>query len=462
MRFPIGLTLISAVIVTAVIVVVGLVLVQPPRPLLIYAESSLVTISPNADGIDDATQFSYEISRNASVSLVFTRKADDREFYFRQDERRAGGEYNMLFSGVVDGYLLPNETLQGEVLRRLIPSGEYEWILQVRAQEGGETAEQRGTLTVVGDEIPLPPQMTEFTVSPAIFTPNQDGIDDRVLVNVYLDKEATLDVYLIDENEQRLPISRREESRLSGESGRHTFDYEGGVDIDADPPEDGTYTIVAEARDAMGQVSKKTAQLTIADGGKPRAEIVGQPNGATVVFVTAPYDERYASSSDGVGALVEKPTSPDDANLLPITMRVGDLLIFSLTVENYGATPIRTTGPQPGTVYDQTQLTASLGQYEQSGVWRVGIQCETSEVSYPWRWAIGSPDELVAEKDPTNDNIYYYLMPNQRAVVWGAIRMTDLIPTANPQACWAGLIHEDVNVYNSDVGRREIELVPTE
>ncbi|HRF97521.1 MAG TPA: hypothetical protein PLZ51_20075, partial [Aggregatilineales bacterium] len=124
MRFPIGLTLISAVIVTAVIVVVGLILVQPPRPLLIYAESSLVTISPNADGIDDATQFSYEISRNATVSLVFTRKADDREFYFRQDERRAGGEYNMLFSGVVDGYLFPNETLQGEVLRRLIPSGE--------------------------------------------------------------------------------------------------------------------------------------------------------------------------------------------------------------------------------------------------------------------------------------------------------------------------------------------------
>ncbi|HRF97519.1 MAG TPA: hypothetical protein PLZ51_20065, partial [Aggregatilineales bacterium] len=71
---------------------------------------------------------------------------------------------------------------------------------------------------------------------------------------------------------------------------------------------------------------------------------------------TAPYDEQYASSIDGVGALVEKPTSPDDANLLPITMRVGDLLIFSLTVENYGATPIRTTGPQPGTVYDQTQL----------------------------------------------------------------------------------------------------------
>lgn len=462
MRFPVGLTLISALIMTAIMVVIGLFVVQPPRPLLVRAENSLGTISPNADGVDDLTQFRYEISRNAFVSLVFIRQADQREFYFRKDERRSAGEYNVLFSGVVDGYLLPNETLQGDVLRRLIPGGEYEWVLSARAQDDDETMEQRGKLTVIGDEIPLPPQMIEFTVSPPIFTPNQDGIDDRVLINVYLDKDAMLDVYLIDQNGQRLPISRREESRLSGEAGRHSFDYEGGVDIDADPPDDGIYTIVAEARDPIGQASKREAQLTIKDGGKPRAEIVGQPNGATVVFVTAPYDALYASSMNAIGALISKPNKPSDANLLPITMRIGDLLVFSLTVENYGITPIRTSGPPPGTVYDQRQLAASLGQYEQSGVWRVGIQCETSEVSYPWRWAIGSADELVAVTDPTNDNIYYYLPAGKRAVVWGAIRMTDLIPTANPQACWAGLIHEDVNVYNSDVGRREIELVPSE
>lgn len=460
MRFPIGLTLISALIVTALIVVLGSMVIQPPRPLLIGAESSLSTISPDADGVDDATQFSYEISRNAFVSLMLIRKLDERIFYFRQDERRSSGEYAVLFSGVVDGYLLPNETLQGEVLRRLIPSGEYEWVLQVRAQEGDETAEARGALIVEGDEIPLPPQMVEFTIAPSLFTPNQDGIDDRTLINVYLDKEAELDVYLLDLNNQRLPLFRRENSRQIGEAGRHTYDYEGGVDIGADPPPDGVYTVVAEARDPMGQITRRESQLTIKNGGKPIAEIVGQPNGATVVFVTAPYDERYASSAEDAGELVAMPDAPEDANTLPISMKVGDLLIFALTVENYGATPIRTSGPPPGTVYDQTQLASSLAQYEQSGVWRVGIQCETSEQSYPWRWAIGSPDELVAEKDPTNDNIYYYLLPNQRAVVWGAIRMTELIETANPQSCWAGLIHEDVDVYNSGVGQREIELAP--
>jgi hypothetical protein len=46
-------------------------------------------------------------------------------------------------------------------------------------------------------------------------------------------------------------------------------------------------------------------------------------------------------------------------------------------------------------------------------------------------------------------------------VVWGAIRLTDLEIRQNPQNCWAGLIHEDVEVSlrNSFVGAREIELV---
>jgi hypothetical protein len=39
--------------------------------------------------------------------------------------------------------------------------------------------------------------------------------------------------------------------------------------------------------------------------------------------------------------------------------------------------------------------------------------------------------------------------------------MTDLIAARNPQQCWAGLIHEDVEVSirNARVGARDIELV---
>jgi hypothetical protein len=131
-------------------------------------------------------------------------------------------------------------------------------------------------------------------------------------------------------------------------------------------------------------------------------------------------------------------------------------------VENYGASPLRTSGPPPGTVYQQTQLYASLGEdaFQQAGVWRVGIQCETSAASYPWRWSLGDATTLESEVDPISGNTYLYLLPGERAVVWGAVRMTEYQPNANPQTCYAGLIHEGVNisVRNQVVGARAIEL----
>lgn len=458
MRYPIWLTLVVAVFVLAAVVLVGMTLIEPPRPLLVGARFSADTITPNADGSDDVTQFDYEISRNALVSLTFERE-DGAHYVFRDSQPRAAGTYSVLFSGVVDGFVVPGESISGDVLRRLMPDGDYTWRLRVVAQDDGEIVEQTGTL-IIRDASRTLPEMVEFTVAPNEFTPNQDGVNDRVMMNVYVTKEAQLDVYLLDQAGQRIPLARREEGREPGEPGRHMYDYEGGVDIGADPPPDGTYTVVAEARDAEGQAIRRTAELTIRNGGKPRAEIAGQPIGATVVFDVYEWQDRFYSAAGSLGDLIAPPDDPSVTNRLPVTMPVGDILVFKLTVWNYGPTPIRTSGPPPGTVYEQTQLAASLGAYEQSGVWRVGIQCETSADSYPWRWAIGSEDDLFTEVDPANGNTYYYLPPGERAVVWGGIRMTELIQTQNPQACWAGLIHEDVEIslQNSNVGRREIEL----
>ena len=459
MRFPIGLTVIAAALTLAIMLVVGTLLINPDRPLLPKAQFSLAMISPNADGVDDITEISYEVTRNAFVSLTFTNSADGSEYLFRDHQRRAADDYQVLFSGVVGGYTLPGEEVVGEVMRRLIPDGEYTWVLRAEAQDDGEVAEITGTLVVEDADSPLP-EMTSFEIGPDVFTPNQDGVTDRTMINVYLTKAAYLTVYLLGENGERVYVARREEGREPGEPGRHSFDYEGGVDIGADPPPDGTYTVIAEARDEEGQVTQRTGMLTLVNGGKPRAEIVGQPTGVDVVFDVYPYFDRYYSTMDSLGALVAKPDTPESLSNTAITMPVGDLLVFKLTIYNYGAAPIRTTGPWPGTVYQQTQLAASLGQYDQSGAWRVGIQCETSAESYPWRWAIGTPDDLYTEVDPSNGNVYYYLAPDERAEVWGAIRMTELVKTRNPQACWAGLIHEDVEIslQNSNVGRREVEL----
>jgi hypothetical protein len=55
---------------------------------------------------------------------------------------------------------------------------------------------------------------------------------------------------------------------------------------------------------------------------------------------------------------------------------------------------------------------------------------------------------------------YYYLPPGEQAVVWGGVRLTTILSQRNPQPCWIGLIHEDVEVVQSNVDRRWVEIQP--
>ncbi|MBC7810911.1 MAG: hypothetical protein H7175_07195 [Burkholderiales bacterium] len=459
MRFPIWLAVIAALVTVAAVLVAGQFLLQPNQPLITDAGFTPETITPNADGDSDVTALAYSLSRNADVSLVFAAE-DGTTFAFRENERRAKGDYSVLFSGVVDGFTLPDETISGDVVRRLMPDGTYTWTLTAVGVDRDETDTRTGTFVITNGDPELP-QLVDFSVSPQNFTPNQDGIDDRAQINLYLTKDANLTVYLLGANDQHIYIAERVEGRLEGEMGRHLFDYEAGVDLGADPPPDGTYTLVAEAEDAEGQRIEQRAELTIRSGGKPLAEIAPQTVGASVVFEMQPYDERYASSAEALGETVAPPADARGLAMTAITMPIGDLLVFKLTVENYSEVPIRTTGPMPGTVYQQEQRAATLGWYDESGAWRIGIDCDTAASDYPWRWAVGAADDLVAEYDEESGNTYYYLPAGSRSVVWGAIRMTELVPARNPQNCWAGLIHEDVEVsiFNARVGPREVELV---
>lgn len=456
MRLSIWLTGLVALLALAVVLAAGRFLINPDLPLITDAAFSSDTISPNADGIDDVTIFAYGLSRNARVSIWFEDEAG-RRFTFRNGEGRAPGDYQVEFSGVVDGFTLPGDTVQGEVLRRLLPDGRYTWYITAEPSQGGAAAEKTGTL-IIQDADPTLPELVTFTVSPDVFTPNQDGIADRMRVNVYLKKASQLTVYLEGADGLQIYLAERAEGREPGEPGRHDFDYDGGVDLGADPPPDGTYTVVALAEDAEGQQMRRTGTLTIEAGGDPQAEIAPQPVGVDVVFAHTLYDARYFGSN---AQLIAAPDDPQDLNFMAVNIPLGDLLVFKLTVDNYGDVPIRTSGPPPGTVYEQNQVAAALGWYDESGAWRVGIDCDTATRDYPWRWAVGSPDVLETIQDPVSGNTYYYLPPGKQAVVWGAVRMTQLVEGRNPQNCWAGLIHEDVEVSerNSRVGARNIELV---
>ena len=458
MRIPILLSVTAAVVAVIIVGVAGYLVLRPPVALLSGASFDKALISPDANGIDDVATVRYSLSQSAQVSIYLENYAGDR-YYFRQNERRVSGDYIVLFSGVVDGYVLPGETIAGTVERRLVPKNRYTWVIEA-VSDAGKTEESTGTLDIVGSDSELP-LMPSFEVNPSEFTPNQDGVRDRVSINVYLDKPANLSVYLQDVSGQRYYIAERDNGRAPGDMGNHEFDYDGGVDQGMVPPPDGDYIVYAEAQDAEGQRLVREGHLTIQDGGLPQVEIAPQATGAIVWFGTMPYDDTYYTSPDVQGTTVARPEGVI-SDLTTLTMVQGDLLAFKLTISNYGSTPIRTAGPFPGTVYQYTQTASSLEAYEQSGAWRVGIKCDTSYSDFPWRWALAPLDELTAVYDKDTDETYYYLQPGQRAEVWGAIRMTEIRSARNPQDCWAGLIHEDVGIpaFQSRVGAREIELVP--
>jgi hypothetical protein len=365
-------------------------------------------ISPNADGLDDATLIEYELARNATVSIYFEDEAGER-YYFRQEKPRGAGPYRVAFSGVVDGYRRPDETIQGDIVARLLQDGAYTWTVAA-AGENGVVETAQGQLTIA-DADPELPEIRDFSAgATGVFTPNQDGIADRINPQFYLTKEVEeLRVFLLLPDGREEPVSELARDVPARMPGYHLYDYDGGVDQGATPPPDGVYPIVAVARDAEGQQVRVEDSLTIQFGGVPRVDVISPPTGRTLRFETT-------------------------------AATLCDTLQFEITVRNYGTTPVRTSGPPPGTIYDSTWNYNTLGWHTEAGAFRLGVGFENALSDFPYRWAIGSEADLEKIGD------HYYLMPGERAIVTGGIRVVDVFGVRNPQPMWAGLIHEDVGI----------------
>ncbi|HOT90500.1 MAG TPA: hypothetical protein PLJ78_11865 [Anaerolineae bacterium] len=377
-----------------------------PKPLLDKVTVTPDTITPNADGQTDLTKITFLLNRNAVVSIRLY-DINGQVYTFRDAKPLSLNEdpYTVYFGGVVDGFLLPNETpYDFSIIKRMLPDGIYTWEIQAQAADG-ETATVTGTLTIQNADTQLP-AIRGFSISPKTFSPNQDGIDDRVRINLTLDKDVEdLRVYLQGADGVMHAIPEDEKRTKPNTKGWHTYDYDGGIDAGSEPPPDGIYTVSAEARDAMGQRVSVSDTLEIVNAGLPRAYIV---NGAVEYNVT--------------------------------TMVLSDTLCFTLTVENDSATYIRTTGPWPGTTYRSDQNFNTLGWSEESGVFRVGMDFDTSLRNYPFRWGIGQPGVNLVQVGQ-----YWYLPPNARSEVTGCVQVVEM-PVRNPLYYWMGLIHEDVEI----------------
>jgi len=424
MRF-IGKWLFPWALAIGVLMLAGCVV--PFRPLLSQVSVSPTVISPNADRHEDVTRITYTLGRNAYISIYFLDRNGHR-YYFRKHRRRARGPYAVLWGGVIEGTQV-KETPYGRqtVVSRVLPAGTYSWVLEAEDDRGNKDRRQ-GQITIEDPDNTIP-ELRNFAVSPKVFTPNQDGINDRVGITYYLSENVSdLVVSLLPAwDNALLPrtipwiLAETERNIKPTQKGLHYIDYDGGVDNDVEPPPDGEYQVVARASDAAGNTTLVTTTLTIVNGGVPRADILN----ADVTMKDARDGDRF--------------------------LAVGDTLIFTATVENYSNVPIRTSGPPPGTHYNLNEnfntLAVREGKrawHEQAGVWRFGIDFQTNGgQDYPFRWAIGRPQDLECRL--VDGQKQCYLMPGKRGLVYGTITI-NYAPPRNSIVFWSGLIHEDVGI----------------
>jgi hypothetical protein len=381
-------------------------------PLLYDVAVRPATITPNADGMDDVARIAYKLGHSANLSIYLVDEAGAKH-YFRQERRRSPGAYQVDFSGVVGG--------------RMLPDGRYTWVVEAIGDDG--TVQQAQGELFIRDADTLLPELQGFSVYPKVFTPNQDGKHDRITINYYLNKPADVTVYLIGMDGTKYPIAEKERDVKPGEPGLHMYDYDGGVDLGADPPPNGDYIVRAEAVDRVGNRTVVTDTVTIRDGGRPRADIV-----------QAHVDFYNPETGDKVVPL-------------------GGTLAFTLTVENFGQVPIRTTGPDSGTHYRSDENFNTKGFYQSPGAWRVGIDYEGNPgYPYPYRWALGHRDQLEARE--IDGQTFYYLLPGRRAVITGSIQIVDVPAKKDVVYFWAGLIHEEVAIepFNHYVDPQQIAI----
>ncbi len=389
------------------------------KPLLENVTLSPGVISPNADGKDDVARLSFQLNRSARISITFE-DALGRNYVFRNATPLGRNEkpYSVLFPGVVEGFLLPGEDVPFRITQRVLPDGVYTWKITATTDDG-ETVTQTGALTVENTDTRLP-EITGFSVYPREFSPNQDGIDDRVTINLFLQKDVEeLTVYMLDKAGVRHHIPEDERRTPLNTKGFHTFDYDGGIDAGAEPPPNGEYTVYAEARDAVGQRVFVTDTLTLVNAGRPMAYILNA-----------------------------------EMTLKPTTLVISDTLCFTLTVKNDSSTYLRTTGPWPGSTYRSDGNFNALGYAEESGVFRVGLDFDTSLRNYPFRWGIGRPGV-----DLVQIGKYWYLPPFSRSEVTGCVQIVEMPPRVSLYF-WSGLIHEDVEIaaINNRVDPHLVEI----
>jgi len=145
------------------------------------------------------------------------------------------------------------------------------------------------------------------------------------------------------------------------------------------------------------------------------------------------------------------------AQFSPDVLALGGRLTFTCTVKNIGTVPVRTKGPESGTVYRTDENYNSMEEYEEPGLFRVGLDYEGNSAGriYPFRWQLGRDDDLTVID--TGIGAETYLMPDQTVTVVGHLDVVDQ-PVKTEPYYWLGLIHEQVWIVQDRVEPTQIAV----
>ncbi len=279
-----------------------------PEPLLSQVVIEPDRITPDMDGQVDVARIAYRIGRPALLDIELI-GSDGEVHVLREARRRSAGDYEALFGGVIDGRMLPDDRYTVRLTARPRP---------VDGEPAGQAEPQvvERSLEVRGGDVD-PPRIEGLAVQPEVFSPNQDGLGDRVTISYRLSEPAEVRVWLAEADGDHVTdiLETVDSARHAGEPGPHQYDFDAGIDAGAEPPPDGDYRIIVEARDASGNLTREETELRIQDRGLVIANLLG--------------DVEWSDS----------------------VVELGQTLWFTTTVENSGDTPLRSFGPEPGFVY---------------------------------------------------------------------------------------------------------------
>lgn len=380
---------------------------------------SIEPTSINIGASRTVARISFALNQPASVDIVL-KNGSGSTFVLRQDDIHhvyPSGRHTFLFSGLVQGYILQDEQMPFEVIQRLVPDGDYSVV--ITAESGRDIAQSDHKLTVRNSITKLP-TIDDFAVDPVVITPNEDGIDDAAKIILQLQQDLyQLTVYGVSQGGDAYPIPENESLVPPNSAGIHTYRFDALEQV-GEKLHNELFYVIADAFDEYGQHIRWQIPLDVRDVGEVHGYIL---NGVVTY-------------------------SPDE-------VKITETLCFSLTVLNSGDVYMRTIGPWSATTYQDSQNFVSMQYPEDKGSFRIGLDFESSDGQYPYRWAIGTPGVDLVEFENG-----WYLPPKHTGSVTGCVQFNE-VPDINPQYAWLGLIHEqsDPQLVNHRVAPHQIKVV---